>query len=238
MLTLCWSAKGGSGTTVVAAGIALATSTPTVLVDLVGGLPIALGLPHPAGPGVADWLAANAAPARLASLELPLTGSVSLLPCGEVGPPVGPDDVRAAFGPPPDLHPTGSEAVDRRWRQLADWLAGERRLVVVDAGTQPVHPALVRAAARSLLITRNCFLGLHAAVAHPTRPTGTVLVEEPGRKLDVVDVEHSLGVPVEAVVLLDPAVARAVDAGLLLARLPSTLRRALAPLSATNAVAA
>ena len=79
MLTLCWSAKGGSGTTVVAAGIALAASTPTLLVDLVGGLPTALGLPDPAGPGVADWLASNAAPARLASLELTLAGSLSLL---------------------------------------------------------------------------------------------------------------------------------------------------------------
>ena len=65
-----------------------------------------------------------------------------------------------------------------------------------------------------------------------------VLIEEPGRKLDAVDVEHSLGVPVEAVVLVDPAVARAVDAGLLLARLPTTLRRALGPLSAQGSHAA
>lgn len=221
MLTLCWSAKGGSGTTVVAAGIALAASTPTLLVDLAGGLPVVLGLPEPAGPGVTDWLAANAAPARLPSLELALTGSVRLLPVGHGG---RPDD------PPSDAD--RAEAVAARWRQLAERLAGERRLVVVDAGTHPLPAALGRAASRSLLVTRNCFLGLHAAVTHPARPTGAVLVEEPGRKLDAIDVEHSLGVPVEAVVLVDPAVARAVDAGLLLARLPTTLRRALGPLSA------
>ena len=234
MLTLCWSAKGGSGTTVVAAGLALAASTPTLLVDLAGGLPVALGLPEPAGPGVADWLAANAAPARLASLELALTGSARLLPVGHRGPPGTPLS-QAADG---DVHSDLGEPVAARWRQLAERFVAERRLVVVDAGTHPPPAALARVAHRSLLVTRNCFLGLHAAVVQPMRPTGVVLIEEPGRKLDAVDVEHSLGVPVEAVVLVDPAVARAVDAGLLLARLPTTLRRALGPLSAQGSHAA
>jgi hypothetical protein len=223
MLTLCWSAKGGSGTTVVAAGIALAASIPTLLVDLVGGLPAALGLPDPDRPGVADWLDANAAPDRLASLEVALTGSVSLLPGGHGG--------RSHGASGADDVPAGAA----RWRQLAERLAHEPRLVVVDAGTDPLPAPLVRVAARSLLVTRNCFLGMHAAFTHPIRPSGAVLVEEPGRKLGAADVEHSLGVPVEAVVLVDPAVARAVDAGLLLARLPTTLRRALAPLSAAIA---
>src|SRR5688500_6052397 len=128
MLTLCWSAKGGSGATVVAAGIALAAPTPTLLVDLAGGLPVALGLTEPAGPGVADWLAANAAAARLTSLELALTRSVSLLPGGR--------DARAL----PTEH--------ARWRQLAEQLAGEPRHVVVDAGTDPLPAALVGAATR------------------------------------------------------------------------------------------
>jgi hypothetical protein len=55
------------------------------------------------------------------------------------------------------------------------------------------------------------------------RPTGIVLVDEPGRALTSTDVEHALGVPVVADVRLDPAVARAVDAGLLIARLPRSL---------------
>jgi hypothetical protein len=224
MLTLCWSAKGGSGTTVVAAGIALSAPTPTLLVDLAGGLPVALGLPEPSGPGLADWSAANAPAARLASLELTLTSSVGLLPCGHAQP----DTLGTA------VQSDSAQSDGARWRELAEWLAAEHRLVVVDAGTRPVPAALARRAAHSLLVTRNCFLGLHAAVASPVRPSGVVLVEEPGRRLDAVDVEHSLGVPVEAVVLVDPAVARAVDAGLLLARLPTTLRRALAPLGAVS----
>jgi hypothetical protein len=225
LLTLCWSAKGGSGTTVVAAGIALAASAPTLLIDLAGGLPVALGLPEPAGPGIADWLAANAPPARLTILELALTSSVSLLPAGH--------DARSG-----ELSGDDHDAHGARWRELAERLAAERRHVVVDAGSRPLPAALVGRATHSLLVTRNCFLALHAAVGHAARPSGAVLVEEPGRKLDVVDVEHSLGVPVVAVVLVDPAVARAVDAGLLLARLPTTLRRALAPLSAARAYGA
>ncbi|HSH59850.1 MAG TPA: hypothetical protein VK988_09470, partial [Acidimicrobiales bacterium] len=63
MLVACWSAKGGSGTTVVAAalGHVLARSSPggVLLVDLGGDLPAALGLPEPTGPGVSDWLAAG-----------------------------------------------------------------------------------------------------------------------------------------------------------------------------------
>ena len=63
MLTCCWSVKGGSGTTVVAASLGLlAASAPAgaLLVDLAGDIPAALGLPQPAGPGVRDWLSADA----------------------------------------------------------------------------------------------------------------------------------------------------------------------------------
>ena len=52
MITICWAAKGGSGTTVVAATRALTTPHPTLLVDLAGDLPTTLGLTHPDGPGV------------------------------------------------------------------------------------------------------------------------------------------------------------------------------------------
>ena len=86
MLVACWSVKGGSGTTVVAAGLALvlARSVPAeppvpgptaapvplahdsrgapgvLLVDLAGDLPAVLGLPEPERPGVAEWLASDA----------------------------------------------------------------------------------------------------------------------------------------------------------------------------------
>lgn len=54
MLICCWSAKGGSGVTVVAAGLALAASrvASTTLVDLCGDLPAALGVAEPDRVGV------------------------------------------------------------------------------------------------------------------------------------------------------------------------------------------
>ena len=60
MYTLCWSPKGGSGTTVVAAALALLSSRerPTVLIDLGGDAPAALGLGVAGEPGVHDWIAA------------------------------------------------------------------------------------------------------------------------------------------------------------------------------------
>jgi hypothetical protein len=57
-----------------------------------------------------------------------------------------------------------------------------------------------------------------------------VLVVEPGRSLDAAAVADVLGVPVTARIDLDPAVARAVDAGLLVRRTPRPLARAVAPL--------
>lgn len=62
-MLLCWSAKGGSGTTVIAAALALVLSrtSPTVLADLCGDIPAALGLAEPSGPGIDDWLASPTA---------------------------------------------------------------------------------------------------------------------------------------------------------------------------------
>ena len=51
MITLCWAAKGGSGTTVVAASTALANRHPTLLVDLDRDQPLVLGIAEPDSPG-------------------------------------------------------------------------------------------------------------------------------------------------------------------------------------------
>ena len=205
MITVCWAAKGGSGTTVVAAAMAIAAGAPTLLIDLAGDVPAVLGIPEPDGPGVFDWLASDASPARLTALEVRADGHANVLPRGRP-----------------------AQATPERWAELATWLRGERRSIVIDAGsTGEPPPAIVRAADHALLVTRPCYLALRAAVRRPTRPTGVVLVEEPGRALRARDIEASLGVPVVVTVLLDPAIARAVDAGLLLARLPAGFRHAV-----------
>ena len=60
MISVCWAAKGGSGTTVVAAAMTIAATSPTLLIDLAGDVPAVLGIPEPDGPGVFDWLASDA----------------------------------------------------------------------------------------------------------------------------------------------------------------------------------
>jgi hypothetical protein len=206
MITVCWAAKGGSGTTVVASSMAVAAGQQTLLVDLAGDVPAALGMPEPDGPGVADWLRSDAPAPRLASLELTVLDHVAVLPRG-----------RRQHGD-----------VTGRWSELVAWLRAQRRHVVVDAGsTGELRPELLAAADHNLLVTRPCYLALRAGVRLAVRPTGVVLIDEPGRALRADDVEAGLGAPVVATLLIDPAVARAVDAGLLAAHLPSGFRRAL-----------
>ncbi|QGG96525.1 P-loop NTPase family protein [Actinomarinicola tropica] len=208
----CWSAKGGSGTTVVAASLALViASRPgpgVLLVDLAGDLPAVLGTADPDGPGVAEWSRAGAeAPAdALARLEVPVRPGLDLLPLGH-------------------------GATDReRLDVLGPLLAADHRTVVVDCGTVTAADAALSVAAgasTSLLVTRLCYLALRRAAAAPIRPSAAVVVAEPGRALDRSDVEGVLGVPVVAEVAVDPGVARAVDAGLLARRLPRGLERAM-----------
>lgn len=200
-MIVCWAAKGGSGTTVVACALALGSTRvePALLVDLSGDSAMALGIAEPNGPGVVDWLASPTATADdLIKLAVTVRDEVRLLPRGTGTPP------------------------NDQWTRLATALVAMPN-VIVDAGTgcppQPLHEA----AEHSLLVTRPCFISLRRAQQLGIRPTGVVMVDEPGRALTSSDVEHALSVPVVAEVRLDPAVARAVDAGLLIARLPRSL---------------
>lgn len=202
MLTICWAAKGGSGTTVVTATLALSRRTPTLLVDLAGDLPIALGVPVPDGPGIGEWSGSSASPGRLDALRVTLADGLDLLP-------------------------RGHQAPAGRWHELGGHLAGLTDTVIVDAGTGAPPAGLRSHADRLLLVTRACYLAVRRAVDAREPIDGIVLVEEPGRALDATDLEASLGAPVVSRVLLDPAVARAVDAGLLLSKLPGAFRREL-----------
>jgi hypothetical protein len=176
-----------------------ARTEPTTLVDLSGDCATALGMDEPTGPGIVDWLASpTAGPAELTRLAVVVRDAVRLIPRG-----VGP-------------------APDGQWKRLADALARSGN-VIIDAGTGHPPQALHDASDQSLLVTRPCFIAIRRAQHLVIRPTGIVLVDEPGRSLTSRDVEHALGVPVAAEVRLDPAVARAVDAGLLIARLPKSL---------------
>ncbi len=222
MVIACWSVKGGSGTTVVAAslGLLLARQGPgeVVLVDLAGDLPAVLGLPEPAGPGVADWLSAGAEVAAdgWARLTRPVTTGLVLVGRGE---------------PSMDQAPVAARA-----QVLAGMLAAEHRHVVIDCGVVGSAPGgpgnvvgqvLAGGATHSLLVTRPCYLALRRLPGAPLHPSGIVVVREAGRALDAADVAAVAGAPVVAEVAVEAEIARAVDAGLLARRLPRGLDRAL-----------
>jgi MinD-like ATPase involved in chromosome partitioning or flagellar assembly len=211
MLIARWSAKGGAGTTVVAASLAVLAAREgdagSLLVDLAGDAPAALGLAEPTGSGVAGWLSAgrDVPPDALHRLEVPAGGGLTLLPRGE------------------------GALLEDRADVLATLLGADGRTVVADCGTDPRGAALrvAAGATRSILVTRACFLALRRALTVPLRPSEVVLLSEPGRALARRDIEDSVGAPVVAEVSVDPAVARAVDAGVLATRLPRGLAREL-----------
>ncbi len=230
MLVACWSVKGGVGTSVVAASLALVlarrhgagshgdSTDRVLLVDLAGDLPAVLGLAEPTGPGVADWLRAgdDVPDDGLHRIEIDVVDHLALVPRGRGG--------------------LGSD--DRRVEALAAALGGDGRCVVVDCGRVEPDPSagsagsapgrvVAAAATQSVLVTRPCYLALRRAVAAPITPSSVVVVDEPGRALGASDVHDILGVRVVATVPVDAAVARAVDAGLLANRLPRSLERAL-----------
>lgn len=212
MHILCWSAKGGSGTTLVAATLAVlsARHRPTLLVDLGGDLPGLLGVPEPAGPGVGDWLGSPRATAeslwRLAGDVAPHLG---LLAAGSLSDGRTLDDVHA----------------ERIAHALAAAPADTE--VIVDAGPHGRHAALHASASRSLLVMRPTYLSMKRSTRHPGLATGVVVIRESNTGYTSADVENIVAAPVLLDTPWDPAVARAVDAGLLATRLPIAWARAV-----------
>jgi MinD superfamily P-loop ATPase len=206
-MLLCWSAKGGSGATVVAAALSLVLSTTrsVTLADLGGDIPAALGLPEPAGPGLTDWLASpDADAAALARLTIDVNPTLRLLPRGAAPMPTQP-----------------------RWADLVPALSDVDEEIVIDGGTGEPPDELDRAVDQSLLVIRPCYLAMRRLVSMRSRPTGVIVISEPGRNLRSIDLAHSIGAPVVAQVPFDPAVFNAVNSGLLAGRLTRSLAHAL-----------
>ncbi|MEJ7582797.1 MAG: hypothetical protein WKF43_01680 [Acidimicrobiales bacterium] len=147
----------------------------------------------------------------LARLELDAGNGVSLLPRG-----TGPLALTATSS--------------ARMEVLAGLLASDHRPVVADCGvlgSDAVAAGLAAGATHSLLVTRPCYLALRRVTGLPVRPSGVVLINEPGRALGRADVESVVGAPVRAEIGFDPTIARAVDSGVLAGRMPRQLDRAL-----------
>jgi hypothetical protein len=220
VLLALWSPKGGSGTSVVAAALALVASGrgETRLADLGGDQPAILGLlpllsePVGSGGGLATWLSVGpSAPTRwLDDMALPVVPGLTLLPCGS-----------GLLG----------DAVPEAGAALAVALR-DGGVTVLDAGADaaPAARSAVEVADAALMVVRPCYLALRRAVGDPrlTRSCGTVLVREPGRALDADDVAAVLGRPVIGRFPVRAEIARAVDAGVLRDRLPAPLATAAA----------
>jgi MinD superfamily P-loop ATPase len=225
MLIACWSPKGGSGTTVVACSLALilARSAPAgaLLADLGGDVPAVLGLAEPDGPGLLQWLAADGdvSADALRRIEMAAGPELRVLPAGAA--PAEPPGSGASHG--------GARPGSGRDNELVSVLAADTRPVVADCGPGPAGAgfAVAAGASLSLLVVRPCYLALRRAANFPIRPSGVILVREDQRSFKRSDVESVLGVPVRAEVDVNPAIARAVDGGLLAHRVPRTLQRAL-----------
>ena len=226
MLITCWSVKGGSGVSVVAAALAGLMSERhggAVVADLGGDQPAVLGLAEPAGPGIRDWCDTDAPDEAMERIAVEVVDGLLLVPRGEGAAHLGAS--RAA--------------------QLRAALGALAPVVVVDAGVpltttaahiaarpesppdQLPHGEHLRDAGSSLFVTRACYLSLRRAMRIGVDADGVVLVTEPGRTLGRRDVADLLGLPVVGVVEDDPAIARAVDAGTLARRLPGSLARGL-----------
>ena len=214
-MIVCWSVKGGNGTTVVAAALALVLAQQhevgARLIDMSGDTSSALGMSEPASEGIAEWLSATDHPGAeaLNNLMLPVTAHLGVIPRGRniiVPSLVNPD----------------------RLRDLALAIAETPMPTVVDAGSGLATIPIIEYATRSLLIIRPCYLALRRASLLTTPPHGVIVITEPGRALGVHDVESVVGAPVLAEIPFDPAIARAVDAGLLAGRVPTLLAKHLA----------
>ena len=224
MLLALWSPKGGSGTSVLAASVALVLARGPAagcrLADLDGDQPAIFGLGAEPELGLLDWLAAGpeAPTEALDRLAVEVAPGVALLPFGG---PASPLTARPA-----------AEA----GAALAVALRDGPVPVVADCAdaADPATRAIAEVADATVVVVRGCYLALRRAVRAPAlaRTVGAVLVEEPGRSLSRREVCDVLGVPVLARVPFREQVFRAVDAGVLPARLPDALARAAADLAA------
>lgn len=218
MLLALWSPKGGSGTSVLAAACAVVLAREgdagaARLADLDGDQPAIFGLGVEPALGLGDWLRAGAeAPIEaLERLAVEVAPGVALLPRGDGARTLAP--VAAA----------------EAGAALAVALRDGPVPAVVDCGraAEPATRAVVEVADVAVIVVRGCYLALRRAIcARALTPTrGAVLVEEHERSLGARQVTDVLDVPVLARVPVRSSVFRAVDAGVLAARLPEPLGR-------------
>lgn len=194
MIIALSSPKHGTGVTTTAAmtALTLATTGPTVLIDLADDQYAALGLSDPQG-----------------HQAVAVTEHLRLIDASNVSP-------------------------DEQARIVTD-TAESGDHMVIDAGDadHPIHD-LLPDNTRRIWVLRPCYLALRRAMACTRRPDSIIVVREPQRALNTLDIEAAVGIPVATMIDLNPAIARMVDAGLLAARVPRSAAHALATIITTD----
>ncbi len=219
MLVVCWSPKGGSGTSVVVTGLALSArarhpSRPTYIVDLDGDVPAIAGCGDPVT-GLSEWITQPS----LFSLDdvlLEISPNLFVIPRG---------------------HSPLPEVTSSAWSRLALELGPRSEngaAIVVDCGRDPIAHELRTAVSRHILITRPCYLSLRRSRLFENSFDSVIVIEESHRVLTSADVQSVLGVPIAARIPLTSDIARRVDAGVIISRPPRQLLDALSPIWDTS----
>ena len=212
MFTILSSPKGGTGTSVVAASLAIvsSSSSPTLLVDLAGDQAAILGLPQPPI-GLSDW--ANGMTYRDFDEIISLChDSLYLAPTGTF-----------------DFETLNANAWDKLLRALS-LKHSEGYNIIVDLGRADIPLALRKIVDTCYLVTRPCYLALRRAVDLETAFSGVIVVNEPDRVLTSRDVESVLKLKCVAEIPYTSEISRRVDSGLLKSRLPMALQSVLSQL--------
>ena len=212
MFTILSSPKGGTGTSVVAASLAIvsSSSTPTLLVDLAGDQAAILGLPQPPI-GLSDW--ANGMTYREFDEIVSLChDNLYLAPTGTF-----------------DFETLNANAWDKLSRALS-LKHSEGCNVIVDLSRADIPLALRKIVDTCYLVTRPCYLALRRSVDLETAFSGVIVVNEPDRVLTSRDVESVLKLKCVAEIPCTSEISRRVDSGLLKSRLPMALQSVLSQL--------
>ena len=212
MFTILSSPKGGTGTSVVAASLAIvsSSSSPTLLVDLAGDQAAILGLPQPPI-GLSDW--ANGMTYREFDEIVSLChDNLYLAPTGTF-----------------DFETLNANAWDKLLRALS-LKHSEGHNIIVDLGRADIPLALRKIVDTCYLVTRPCYLALRRAVDLETAFSGVIVVNEPDRVLTSRDVESVLKLKCVAEIPYTSEISRRVDSGLLKSRLPMALQSVLSQL--------
>lgn len=218
MLVVCWSPKGGSGTSVVTTGLAIVASRSTtehnneartVIVDLAGDIPAILGIEDPLI-GISEWIA-DPTVFDIRTLIVDLETGLNVLPRGRASLP---------------------ESRSGAWSRLAvelSTMSNSDSTIVVDAGRGPIPRELESIADHEYVVVRPCYLALRRAKLIDHSSDAVIIVTEPDRALKQADVARVLGLPIAATLDISADIARRVDAGIITSRPSTELTRALEP---------